>query len=368
MDQDKKYIEISHFLLKKILGTTFPNPPVVSLIVESDKNFKRNKIISFGFTNRGGRPHAEEMALKNVIFNRNNSYTLYSTLEPCCHFGRSESCVSKILKTKINRVVYSLRDPDKRVNGSGESLLKKNGIEVLGGVMNEQAKKFYKGYILNRKLCRPKVTLKIGCSLDGKIAFKPNQRDKITNNIVNKIVHIYRSEFDAILVGSDTIKIDNPKLNCRIKGLENNSPLRVVLSKSLNLNLNSEVFKNCRKLPTIIFTTKFNTEKIKKLSKKNVNVFSLERNKFKLSNILLKLAEIGICNILVEGGAKVFTSFINENLTDSIMIFRSSFFIGSEGKDLIHYSHKEVKNMFALKEVFPVEDNTLEILENKNTI
>ena len=118
--------------------------------------------------------------------------------------------MSKILKSKINRVVFSLRDPDKRVNGSGEKLLRTSGIEVLGNILNEETKQIYDGYILNRKFCRPKVTLKIGSSIDTKITSKPNRPERITNNQVKKIVHLIRSEADAILVGKNTVNIDNP--------------------------------------------------------------------------------------------------------------------------------------------------------------
>ena len=268
MDLDTKYIKISIFLLKKIIGTTFPNPPVVSLIVESNLKKTLNKIVSFGYTFEGGRPHAEAVALSKMNFKKNHHYTLYSTLEPCCHFGRDESCVSKILRSKINRVVFSLRDPDKRVDGSGEKLLKDNGLEVLGGILTEETKKIYKGYVLNRKFHRPKVTLKIGSSLDTKISSKRNKSDKITNDQVKKIVHIMRSEADAILVGKNTVNIDNPKLNCRIEGLKKFSPIRIILSKKLDINLNSYIFKNCKMNPTIIFTLKNKNKIIKKIEKK----------------------------------------------------------------------------------------------------
>ena len=130
MDLDKKYIQISLYLLKKIIGTTFPNPPVVSIIVESEKHFKNDKIVSFGMTGFGGRPHAEAIALEKLVYQANKIYTLYSTLEPCCHKGRDESCVSKILKGKIQKVVYSLTDPDLRVNGGGQKFLIDSGISI----------------------------------------------------------------------------------------------------------------------------------------------------------------------------------------------------------------------------------------------
>ena len=365
MDLDIKYIKISIFLLKKIIGTTFPNPPVVSLIVESNLRKTFNKIISFGYTFEGGRPHAEAVALRKIIFKKKHQYTLYSTLEPCCHYGRDESCVSKILKSKINRVVFSLRDPDKRVNGSGEKLLKNNGFEVLGGILTEETKQIYNGYILNRKFHRPKVSLKIGSSLDYKIASKLNKTDKITNDQVKKIVHIMRSEADAILVGKNTVNIDNPKLNCRIDGLKRFSPIRIILSKKLDLNLNSYIFKNCKINPTIIFTLKNKNKNkiIKKIEKNKVQVFMLDKKMFKLSNILKELANIGVCNLFVEGGGKIFTSFLNEGLVDRLIIFRSNYLIGGKGVNAFNILNNK-KICFKHSHLSIVKNNTMEILEN----
>lgn len=366
MDLDKKYIQISLYLLKKIIGTTFPNPPVVSIIVESEKNFKNDKIVSFGMTGFGGRPHAEALALEKMVYQENKIYTLYSTLEPCCHEGRDESCVSKILKGKIQKVVYSLRDPDLRVNGGGQKLLTNSGITVIGNVMNEEAKKIYSGYIMNRKHKRPKVILKMACSLDGKIALDKNKRNQITNQSVKKVVHIMRSEVDGILVGSNTISVDNPFLNCRIKGFENFSPHRIILSKNLNFDINSNIFKNCLQFPTIVFTVDLNNRKIEQLSSKNVRMIILKKKEFNLKNIMFRLSELGISNLLVEGGAKIFTSFLNENLYDKVLIFRSNSFVGSKGYSAIgSLNAVKIKRLLTLRKLYQIEDNSVEVLEIK---
>ena len=366
MDLDIKYIKIAIFLLKKIIGTTFPNPPVVSLIVESNSKKNSNKIVSFGYTFEGGRPHAEAVALKKVTFKKNCHYTLYSTLEPCCHSGRDESCVSKILKSKISRVVFSLRDPDKRVNGSGEKLLRTSGLDVLGDILNKETKQIYDGYILNRKFSRPKVTLKIGSSIDTKIASKLNKSERITNDQVQKIVHLIRSEADAILVGKNTVNVDNPKLNCRVEGLKRFSPIRIILSKKLDLDLNSNIFKNCKINRTFIFTIKNENKIINKIQKKKVKVFMLDNNMFKLSNIIEQLAKLGVCNLLVEGGGEVFTSFLNEDLVDRLVIFRSNYFIGGEGVNATNLLNKKKKITFKPTQISIVKNNTMEILERQN--
>ena len=370
MDLDTKYIGVALFLLKKIIGRTFPNPPVVSLVVQSNKNFKENKIINFGFTNIGGRPHAEAEALKGIKYESNLKYTLYSTLEPCCHEGRDESCVSKIIDSKINRVVYSLKDPDKRVNGKGYSFLTNHGLEVIGGVMKSQAGKIYKGYLYNRIYNRPKVTLKIGCSLDSKIAFKENERSNITNKFSNKIVHVLRSEIDAVLIGANTVRVDNPKLTCRVKGLQKFSPIRVILSKKLNFNFSSHIFKNCIENPTIIFTESANIKKVQELEKKKVSVVGIEKNRFKLTTILKHLAKLNIFNLLVEGGSEIFSAFVNQRLVDEVLIFRSNYFVGSEGKDIFTDGYKITngKDGFLLRRSHQIDDNLLEVFEKKNKL
>ena len=189
MINDQFYMNIACSILERSIGSSFPNPTVICLIVESDKEFKKNEIVSFGITNKSGRPHAESIAINKTKFIDNKYYTLYSTLEPCCHQGRGESCVKKINETIIKRVVYSLKDPDRRVNGKGEKILKKNGIQVVSGVLKNITSKLYSGYILNKKYGRPKITLKIACSLDGKISSHKGVRSKITNVLSNKIVH-----------------------------------------------------------------------------------------------------------------------------------------------------------------------------------
>ena len=170
----------------------------------------------------------------------------------------------------------------------------------------------------------------------------------------------------AILVGSNTIIVDNPSLNCRIKGFESFSPYRIVLSQKLSFDINSRIFKNCLKYPTIVFTIDSNKRKIEELSSKKVKIIILEKKEFNLKNIMYKLAKLGICNLLVEGGSKIFTSFLNENLYDEVMIFRSSGFIGSTGQSAIsNLNLSRVKKKLTLKQIYQIEDNSLEVLEVK---
>jgi len=365
---DFKYIRLAIFLARKIVGTTFPNPAVFSLVVESNKELKDHKIINFGYTAITGRPHAESYALKGLNFKSKKIYTLYSTLEPCCHEGRSESCVDKILRSKIDRVVFSILDPDPRVNGKGMKILKKNGIKVISGLLKNEAFKLYEGYFFNRILKRPKVILKLASSLDGKISFRKGQKSKITNNMSGTFLHILRSEVDAILVGSNTVRVDDCILSSRIENLINFSPIRIVLNKNLDLNLNLRVFKNCKKTRTIIFSQEVSQKKINLYKKKNVEIISLKKDKYHLKYILQKIAKLGISDLLIEGGAKIFSSFIKNNFYDQVLIFRSNFFVGPSGKELL--DNKEPfnfpKKKFVLKKMTTFKNDQLEVFNNSN--
>ena len=365
MQFDKKYLNIALFQLEKIIGSSYPNPPVFSILVESNQSFTDNKIVSFGYTSAGGRPHAESNAIESFLFKRNKIYSLYSTLEPCCHDGRDESCVSKILKSKkINRVIFSIKDPDKRVHGKGKKLLRKNKLEVRSEILKKKTRNLYHGYLLNRLENRPKIILKLAVTLDDYITLEKGTRTKITNSITDTYSDILRSEVDAILVGSNTVKIDNCILKCKMPSLIKKSPIRVVLNKKLDLNTNAKIFNNCKKFRTIIFTNNSSKKLMSKFKKKNVEVICLTKKNYNLQNILKKLANIGVSNLLVEGGAKVFNSFFKENLFDNIYIFRSSFFSGiKENKFLegkINMCKSKTFKMFVKK----FGDDSLEIYKN----
>ena len=366
MQFDKKYLNIALFHLEKIIGSSYPNPPVFSILVESDKSFSDNKIVSFGFTSAGGRPHAEANAIERFLFKKNKIYSLYSTLEPCCHEGRDESCVSKILKSKkISRIIFSVKDPDKRVNGKGKKILEKNKLEVVSGILKKKSEKLYHGYFLNRQKKRPNIILKLAMTLDNYITLEKNKRTKITNSISDTYSDILRSEVDAILVGSNTVNIDNCILKCKMTSLIDNSPIRIVLSRKLNLKLDSKIFTDCKKFKTIIITNNLNRKVISKFEKKFVEIIYFSKENYNLKNILEKLSSLGITNLLVEGGGKIFNSFFKENLFDYIYIFRSSFFSQIKQNDFqgakINFFNSKLNKSY----VKEFGDDSLEIYKNK---
>jgi len=363
---DLNYIKIATSVLKQIVGKTFPNPPVVSILVESNALYRVNKIVSLGITSVSGRPHAEYNAINNFNFKKNKKYTLYSTLEPCCHDGRGQSCVSKIIDSKfVKRVVFATIDPDTRVNGKGKTKLIENNIDVSSGYLSKEIDEIYKGYFFNRKSKRPRVFLKLATSLDGYIARK-NQKTKITNEQSTAFNHLLRSKMDAILVGSNTVKVDNCLLTSRINGLEKFTPLRVILNRKLDLDINLKIFKNCKKYKTLIFTQQKSMDKKKKFLKLDVEIITLVEKNYNLENILKKLASIGVSNLLVEGGAKIFSLFLKERKFDDIFIFRSNFFIGAKGFNATEFELDDLSKIKLFKkDVKKIGNDTLEILTRK---
>ena len=359
-------MELALELARKCYGYTFPNPPVGCIIVEYDKIKKHHKIISFGQTQKTGRPHAEFNAISKASFKSKKEYFCYSSLEPCSHLGRSHSCVNEILKHPISEVFFSIIDPDKRVFGSGSKLLKKNGVRVSHGILKNEALELYKGYFLNRILGRPKVTLKIASSLDGKIA--GNKNKWITNEISRKFVHRLRFENDAVLIGGNTAKIDNPRLNCRIKGLEKFSPMKIIVKKKFNLSKNLKIFSKSNNTKTIVFTTCIEKERDFK-DYDNIEIKKLKKKEFNFKTILRKLTEFGISNILVEGGSKINSFLLQENLVDDLIIIRSNFFIGENGQNTLsnlNSTFSPQNKKFILKQINNFDNDIIEMYENQN--
>ncbi len=367
MISDEKYMQIAIDLARKYSNISFPNPPVACLIVEYTGNYKNDVIVGFGYTSEGGRPHAENKAISNVEFNKKKKYICYSTLEPCCHFGRSESCVSVIINTPINEVVFSLTDPDKRVNGNGMKALIQAGKKIRFGVLKEKAIKLYEGYFLNRIKKRPKVTLKIATSLDGNISFNSLNKP-ITNDLSRKYVQNLRSENDAILIGGNTLRQDDSKLNCRIQGLKKYSPMRFILSDRLDFNKRFKVFK-IKESKTIIFKKSFEKKKTEQKFN-NVFVEYLTKKNCNLNYIIKKIATFGVSNLIVEGGAQIFGNFLKYGFCDELLIFRSNFFIGQKGLNAIRAEENffSDKNKFILQELKYFNDDHLEIFNSNNHI
>jgi len=242
--KDKKYMSLALTLASAHQGLTGVNPSVGCVIVKNDK------IISIGQTGYNGRPHAEYNAIKDSVETLKGS-TMYVTLEPCNHYGQTPPCTKEIIKNKIDKVIYSVEDVDKKVKGKSLKILMAKNINVENGLLFEEINNFYEPYFFNRKNKIPYVTGKIAVSKNNLIYSKGTKR--ITDIHSDKFTHFLRYKNDSLMISYKTLNEDNPKLNCRLEGLHKFSPTRIILDNNLNINTNSYIFKTVNNKNTIIF-------------------------------------------------------------------------------------------------------------------
>ena len=315
--KDKNYMKLAISLARVRRGLTGENPSVGCLIIKDDK------IISIGQTGFNGRPHAETNAINNSFQNLTGA-KMYVTLEPCNHYGRTPPCTKNIIKSGINEVIYSINDIDNKVKGKSFKILSKKRIKVRTGLLKDEAKSLYESYIINRKHKLPFVVAKIAISKNKIIYSKRTKR--ITNMLTDKLTHYLRFKNDAIMISGKTLNIDNPKLDCRLKGYENFSPKRVILDRNLVIDMKSNILKSVKKDNTIIFHNSINNDKIKVLKKKGVNLVKLllnNKKEFNLRVVFKKLYSIGIRNLLVEGGDKITKNLLQNKLANQFYLFKS---------------------------------------------
>ena len=310
-------MELALNLARARQGHTGINPSVGCVIVKNDE------IISIGQTNYNGRPHAEYNAINNSNENLKGS-KIYVTLEPCNHYGKTPPCTNLIIKKKIKEVVYSINDIDKKVKGKSFKILKSKNIIVKKGLLKKDVGNFYSTYFFNRKNKLPFVTGKIATSKNNIIY--SNKSKRITDKHSDRLTHLLRYKNDSIMISYKTLNKDNPKLNCRLRGLEKFSPKRIILDNNLNTKINSYIFNTANKENTIIFYNNANKHKITLFKKKGIKLIKSNLTKtkyFDLKIVLKKLYKIGIRNILVEGGNDLSGSFLKNKLLNQFYLFKS---------------------------------------------
>ena len=310
---------------RRALGTTAENPPVGCVIVKDDK------VLGVGGTQPGGRPHAETEALKMAGAGAKGA-TAYVTLEPCAHRGRTDPCAEALVKAGIARVVTAIEDPDPRVSGGGNAILKAAGITVESGLCADRAKRDLAGFLTRMEKKRPFVTLKIGVSADGKIAAGPGQRSDITGPEVRNRVHLMRAQSDAILVGLSTVLIDDPDLTCRLPGMEARSPIRIVADTRLSIPSKAKLVKTAEQVPVWILSTR------KGGVSAGITVIDCKQTPagwVDFTDAVEVLAERGINRLLVEGGSHISQSFLDADLVDEVQLFQNPAIIGPQGIDAI---------------------------------
>lgn len=325
---DYRFMAAAIRLARRHLGETAENPSVGAIIVGADGT----TIVGHGVTETGGRPHAETQALKMAGENARGG-TAYVTLEPCSHYGKTPPCANALINAGIKRVVISIRDPDKRVSGRGIRMLEDAGIVVETGILANQAYEGLSAYLVTRQLARPEVTLKMAISADNGIGVEGERNVQISNGISHSISHIMRAENAAIAVGIKTVFADNPELTCRLPGLEERSPIRVVIDRKLSIGENCRLVETAKHVPTWIIAGK-NVDPKKKagLEKSGIDIFELDDKdgEFAPRDILNTLYQKGISSLLLEGGRATACSFLDHGLVDRIALFRSKLILGKK--------------------------------------
>jgi len=315
-------------LAERAVGTTAPNPAVGCVIVAE------NRVVGRGWTQKGGRPHAETVALGEAG-DAARGATAYVTLEPCAHHGETPPCANALADAGVARVVAAVEDPDPRVSGKGVAMLRTAGIEVATGVLQKEAAALNAGFFLRVKENRPLVTLKIAQSLDGKTATVSGQSKWITGPEARRFGHLLRAKNDAILVGIETALADDPELTCRLPGLEDRSPVRIVLDTRLRLPEGAKLVRTAKQTPTIVFTVANGGGTLVASGVEIVKVARDPRGRPDVGAVLAELGRRGVTRLLVEGGAAVHAAFIDRGLADRLEVFRAPIVLGGSGRNAV---------------------------------
>jgi diaminohydroxyphosphoribosylaminopyrimidine deaminase/5-amino-6-(5-phosphoribosylamino)uracil reductase len=325
--KDAWYMKRALQLARKGTGQVSPNPLVGAVLVRG------GKVIASGFHRRFGGDHAEVDAIRRAKGSVRNA-TLYVTLEPCCHWGKTPPCVDALIEAGIKRVVIATLDPHPPVDGKGAQRLRDHGIEVVVGVLEEEAQRLNETYFYHIRTGLPFITVKYAQSLDGRIATATGVSRWISSVAAQEFAHRLRTEHDAIMVGIGTILVDDPQLTVRL--VEGRNPLRICLDSRLRIPLNARLLQGSGR--TFIVTTEGNAQdKITALQGKGGEVLIAQRGldeRVDLRYLLRNLGEMGIASILVEGGKGVITSLLRSGLVNRMVVITAPMIMG-EGIEAI---------------------------------
>lgn len=362
-------------LARRNWGKTSPNPSVGALLVQNDE--KGPLVIGRGVTAPGGAPHAEPQAI-SMGSEKAKGSTLYVTLEPCNHHGRTAPCTEAIIEAGMEKVIIGAIDPDSRVSGNGVDRLKNAGIDVLVGCRSDEANSLICSHKLAKVENRPFILAKVAVGADNLVApggakAKTSGPAWVTNEIARLRGHLMRAQANAILIGRKTAEIDNPRLNCRLPGMQNLSPIPVILDSNLKVDPNLKLLSSEQTLKSMVVTTPGqNPDKIAALQNNGVVVIEIAPNdqgQIDLKKLMYYLSEKGMQNILIEGGPTLIESFLQLDLVDELAIFKGASKIGHEGllafgKHNIAWPLSELG--FTLKSSQELESDTLSLYEKNS--
>lgn len=353
MDQDLIFMKRALELSKRGECLTCPNPMVGAVIV------KDGQIIGEGWHHGPGLPHAEIEALKACRTDPKGA-TIYVTLEPCNHYGRTPPCSEAIIKAGIGEVVYAISDPNP-VAGGGAERLKQAGIKTRSGLGRKEALELNRKFLHFCLTGRPWVIMKAAMSLDGKIATAGGESQWITGERSRKLVHKLRAEVHSVLVGSGTLLADDPQLTNRMFKVTSNQPLKVLLDSKLQITAEHRIIGEKPEDLIVFCTTQAELEKAKILSSLGVRIIRQETaGRVNLAEALASLGELGVQSVLVEGGSSVFASFWELGLINEYYLFYGPFFIGGDsapgvlgGRGLKSLSEAEHLTIESVKKIGP---------------
>ncbi|WP_028784187.1 bifunctional diaminohydroxyphosphoribosylaminopyrimidine deaminase/5-amino-6-(5-phosphoribosylamino)uracil reductase RibD [Thalassobacillus devorans] len=351
MDRDEQYIKLAIDMAKPTVGQTSPNPSVGAVIV------KDNEVVGLGVHVKAGEAHAEINALKMAGEKANNA-TIYVTLEPCSHYGKTPPCAQAIIDAGMKRVVIASDDPNPKVAGRGIKMLENAGIEVTTGVLEAQADSMNTNFFHFIKTGEPYVYLKTAMTLDGKIATSTGESQWITGDAARNDGHHYRRRCDAILVGVQTVINDDPKLTTRIEGNGKN-PVRIILDNHLRTPLSSQLIQNDEAPTWIITSSRVSPHQLKAYrSKEHVEVISLKSPAIKIPEVLRYLGEKDITSLLVEGGGTIADAFVRAGKISELVAYIAPKLLG--GKDAL--TPVEGKGFEQLKQALHLRIQSTEML------
>ena len=343
-DSDRNYMRLALREAKKGIGRTSPNPSVGAVVV------KNNKVVGKGYHKRAGTPHAEIHALREAG-KRAKDATLYVTLEPCNHTGRTPPCTEAVLKAGISRVVIGMLDPNPGVAGGGAETLASKKVAVSSSILENECREINLPFIKHTTTGLPWVIMKAGMSIDGRIAAAPGQSTRITGQKSLQRVHALRNQVDAILVGIGTALVDDPSLTTRLHGRgSGRDPLRLVLDAELRLEEFSTMIQQESSAQTWIFCGRLaDKKKRSKLEEAGaiVKTVPVSKGMLNLEAVLTELGKAQITSVLVEGGSRMHGSFLQANLADQILLFVAPIFLGDQGVPLASFSGKKKTDMLS---------------------
>ncbi|WP_102345035.1 bifunctional diaminohydroxyphosphoribosylaminopyrimidine deaminase/5-amino-6-(5-phosphoribosylamino)uracil reductase RibD [Bacillus sp. Marseille-P3661] len=317
---DEQYMRLAIELAANTKGQTSPNPLVGAVVV------KNNQIVGMGAHLKAGEPHAEVHAI-HMAGEKAKNATIYVTLEPCSHHGRTPPCADLLIKNEVSRVVIASTDPNPLVAGKGIKKLRDAGIEVDVGVLKEEAEALNEVFFHYISTRTPYVTLKSATTLDGKIATVTGESKWITSEEARLDVHKYRHRHDAILVGVNTVIKDNPQLTTRLP-LGGKNPIRIVLDTNLRIPEHAALLNDGCAPTWVVSGKNAPLEKIQLLKEKNIEMIQLPTEKINIPSFLKAIAEKGISSLYVEGGAEINGSFIKEKAVNQVITYIAPKIIG----------------------------------------